>query len=227
MFSAKKKKKRVLLFDKKIHVLLLLLLFCFGKKKAFNKTSGRKTKVSPLVLPETSGHESKRRAKNHASRRRRRGEGGALTRRAKNVPIVGIVVTISPSLSLYKMVVLPAASRPTCVRFSASMREESLRSVPTHTTSREKKFRATDARIHSTRSKSHHDATPRRDEAADVPSHRISQNSKTNPPAFFSSGRCPLRPPLLQARNSKSNPLPLHHQIIIIVVENAVRFDDE
>ena len=29
------------------------------------------------------------------------------------VPMVGIVVTISPSLSLYKMVVLPAASRPT------------------------------------------------------------------------------------------------------------------
>ena len=33
-------------------------------------------------------------------------------------PIVGIVVTISPSLSLYKMVVLPAASRPTCARSS-------------------------------------------------------------------------------------------------------------
>ena len=28
-------------------------------------------------------------------------------------PIVGMVVTISPSLSLYRMVVLPAASRPT------------------------------------------------------------------------------------------------------------------
>lgn len=28
-------------------------------------------------------------------------------------PMVGMVVTISPSLSLYKMVVLPAASRPT------------------------------------------------------------------------------------------------------------------
>lgn len=28
-------------------------------------------------------------------------------------PIVGIVVTISPSLSLYRMVVFPAASRPT------------------------------------------------------------------------------------------------------------------
>ena len=30
-----------------------------------------------------------------------------------NIPIVGIVVTISPNLSLYKIVVLPAASRPT------------------------------------------------------------------------------------------------------------------
>ena len=28
-------------------------------------------------------------------------------------PMVGIVVTISPSLSLYRIVVLPAASRPT------------------------------------------------------------------------------------------------------------------
>src|SRR5712691_11305645 len=28
--------------------------------------------------------------------------------------MVGMVVTISPSLSLYRMVVLPAASRPTC-----------------------------------------------------------------------------------------------------------------
>ena len=31
----------------------------------------------------------------------------------QNSPIVGIVVTISPNLSLYKMVVFPAASRPT------------------------------------------------------------------------------------------------------------------
>ena len=29
------------------------------------------------------------------------------------LPIVGIVVTISPSLSLYSMVVFPAASKPT------------------------------------------------------------------------------------------------------------------
>lgn len=31
----------------------------------------------------------------------------------KNLPIVGIVVTISPNLSLYRIVVLPAASNPT------------------------------------------------------------------------------------------------------------------
>lgn len=30
------------------------------------------------------------------------------------LPIVGMVVTISPSFSLYRIVVLPAASRPTC-----------------------------------------------------------------------------------------------------------------
>lgn len=30
-----------------------------------------------------------------------------------NAPIVGMVVTISPNFSLYKIVVLPAASRPT------------------------------------------------------------------------------------------------------------------
>ena len=37
------------------------------------------------------------------------------TARSEDVPIVGMVVTISPSLSLYRMVVLPAASRPTWV----------------------------------------------------------------------------------------------------------------
>ena len=30
-----------------------------------------------------------------------------------NIPIVGIVVTISPNFSLYKIVVFPAASKPT------------------------------------------------------------------------------------------------------------------
>ena len=41
----------------------------------------------------------------------------ATSRRRNNVcglPMVGMVVTISPSFSLYRMVVLPAASRPTC-----------------------------------------------------------------------------------------------------------------
>lgn len=169
----------------------------------------------PPVLPETSGHESKRRAKNHTSRRRRRrrrGEGGALTRRAKNVPIVGIVVTISPSLSLYKMVVLPAASRPTCVRFSASMREESLRSVPTHTSrEREKKI------PRNRRSNTFHPfkkprATPRRGEAADVPPHRISQNSKTNPPLFFRPVGAPFDH--LYSERAIQNPILSLHIII-------------
>lgn len=31
----------------------------------------------------------------------------------KDLPMVGIVVTISPNLSLYRIVVLPAASKPT------------------------------------------------------------------------------------------------------------------
>ena len=34
----------------------------------------------------------------------------------KNLPIVGMVVTISPSFSLYNIVVFPAASRPTETR---------------------------------------------------------------------------------------------------------------
>ena len=45
------------------------------------------------------------------------------------LPIVGMVVTISPSLSLYKMVVLPAASRPTIsmrISFLAKSRLKSL-----------------------------------------------------------------------------------------------------
>jgi len=33
--------------------------------------------------------------------------------RGEGIPMVGMVVTISPSLSLYRMVVFPAASRPT------------------------------------------------------------------------------------------------------------------
>ncbi len=33
--------------------------------------------------------------------------------RQRNLPIVGIVVTISPNFNLYRIVVLPAASSPT------------------------------------------------------------------------------------------------------------------
>ena len=36
--------------------------------------------------------------------------------------MVGIVVTISPSFSLYKMVVLPAASRPTFIGYEKMLR---------------------------------------------------------------------------------------------------------
>ena len=36
-----------------------------------------------------------------------------MSHKFKFLPIVGMVVTISPSFNLYKMVVLPAASRPT------------------------------------------------------------------------------------------------------------------
>ena len=42
---------------------------------------------------------------------------------APNAPMVGMVVTISPSLSLYRMVVLPAASRPTCVHVFLDRRQ--------------------------------------------------------------------------------------------------------
>lgn len=38
--------------------------------------------------------------------------------------MVGIVVTISPSLSLYKMVVLPAASSPTCSALAQAVSEK-------------------------------------------------------------------------------------------------------
>lgn len=47
----------------------------------------------------------------------------------RSIPIVGMVVTISPSLSLYNMVVLPAASRPTIrilISFLAKSRLKSL-----------------------------------------------------------------------------------------------------
>ena len=45
--------------------------------------------------------------------------------RGKSIPIVGIVVTISPSFSLYKIVVFPAASNPT-IRILISFFPQSL-----------------------------------------------------------------------------------------------------
>lgn len=47
-------------------------------------------------------------------------------------PMVGMVVTISPSLSLYRMVVFPAASRPTIkilISFLPQRRSKSLENV--------------------------------------------------------------------------------------------------
>jgi len=43
----------------------------------------------------------------------RRSEEGSVLTVSTLKPMVGMVVTTSPSFSLYKMVVLPAASRPT------------------------------------------------------------------------------------------------------------------
>ena len=49
-----------------------------------------------------------------------RGEEHELT----NLPMVGMVVTISPSFNLYKIVVLPAASRPTENREAPRLRNK-------------------------------------------------------------------------------------------------------
>ena len=48
------------------------------------------------------------------------------------IPIVGIVVTISPSFSLYRMVVFPAASKPTIkilISFLPQSRSKSFENV--------------------------------------------------------------------------------------------------
>merc|ERR1711934_1316840 len=57
-------------------------------------------------------------------------------------PIVGIVVTISPSFSLYRMVVFPAASSPTMrilICFLPKSRENTLDIVRPMATSRERR----------------------------------------------------------------------------------------
>lgn len=66
---------------------------CFLKER--EKKRERKKKLSALGVKELSDGSSR---------------GGKLF---PHTPIVGMVVTISPSLSLYRMVVFPAASRPT------------------------------------------------------------------------------------------------------------------
>ena len=41
-----------------------------------------------------------------------------------NLPMVGMVVTISPSFNLYKIVVFPAASRPTAKNFTSNSKSK-------------------------------------------------------------------------------------------------------
>ena len=94
--------------------------------------------------------------------------------------------------------------------FFRALREESLRSVPTHIErGREKIPRNRRSNTFHPFKKPH--ATPRRGEAADVPPHRISQNSKTPRSLFVRS--VPPSTTFTPARNSKSNPLPLHHHL--------------
>ena len=203
--------------------MLLLLLFCFGKKNAF-KTSGRKTKVSPRSSKRVDTSQKDAQKITHPDDDDDdAGGGGCFDATRKKRTDRRNRRHDFPELKFVQDGGFTGGIETNLRAFFRALREESLRSVPTHTTSREKKFRATDARIHSTRSKSH--ARPR-DEARRPMFHRIGSPRirKQSPPLFFSSGRCPLRPPLLQARNSKSNPLPLHHRQII---KNAVRFDDE
>ena len=48
----------------------------------------------------------------------------------RKIPIVGIVVTISPSFSLYKIVVFPAASNPTMRILISFLPNRLLKSLP-------------------------------------------------------------------------------------------------
>lgn len=194
-----------------------------GKKASFQKVEQQQQKRSfcpfffrppKVVRRKNEWTRGVKKTKRGGGRRRRRGV--ALTRRSKNVPIVGIVVTISPSLSLYKMVVLPAASRPTCVRFP---RETKRTNLFGQYTTREK-FRATDqlTRMHSTLSKRR---TRPRDEARRPMFHRIGSpriRRKKSPLPFRPVGA--LRPPLF-ARRAIQNPI----RSLIIIIENAGLFD--
>ena len=74
-------------------------------RQGSNSEGGRQRNAGGL----SRGAAGSERARHHS--RGRCGGGGAFL--AKYEPIVGIVVTTSPSFSLYKMVVLPAASKPT------------------------------------------------------------------------------------------------------------------
>ena len=195
-----------------------------GKKASFQKVEQQQQKRSfcpfffrppKVVRRKNEWTRGVKKTKRGGGRRRRRGV--ALTRRSKNVPIVGIVVTISPSLSLYKMVVLPAASRPTCVRFPRETKRTNLFGQYTQERNSASN-RPTLTRMHSTLSKRR---TRPRDEARRPMFHRIGSpriRRKKSPLPFRPVGA--LRPPLF-ARRAIQNPI----RSLIIIIENAGLFD--
>ena len=201
--------------------MLLLLLFCFGTKKAFNKTSvGRKTKVSPLCSSRNEWTRVKKTRKKSRIPTTKDDVRGCFDATRKKRTDRRNRRHDFPELKFVQDGGFTGGIETNLRAFFRVDDERRISSVSTVKNSAQ----PTDSRIHSTRSKSHH-ARPR-DEARRPMFHRIGSPRirKQSPALFFSSGRCPLRPPLLQARNSKSNPLPLHHRQII---KNAVRFDDE
>ena len=205
-----------------------MLLLLWGKKQAFKKSNNNnKNEVfvpSSFVLPNIVRRKNEwttrgvKKTKRGGGGRRRRRRGFALTRRSKNVPIVGIVVTISPSLSLYKMVVLPAASRPTCVRFPRETKRTNLFGQYTQERNSASN-RPTLTRMHSTLSKRR---TRPRDEARRPMFHRIGSpriRRKKSPLPFRPVGA--LRPPLF-ALCAIQNPI---RSLIIIIENDAGLFD--
>ena len=195
-----------------------------GKKASFQKVEQQQQKRSfcpfffrPPKVVRRKNEWTRGVKKTKRGGRRRRRRGVALTRRSKNVPIVGIVVTISPSLSLYKMVVLPAASRPTCVRFPRETKRTNLFGQYTQERNSASN-RPTLTRMHSTLSKRR---TRPRDEARRPMFHRIGSpriRRKKSPLPFRPVGA--LRPPLF-ARRAIQNPI----RSLIIIIENAGLFD--
>ena len=197
-----------------------------GKKASFQKVEQQQQKRSfcpfffrppKIVRRKNEWTRGVKKTKRGGGGRRRRRRGVALTRRSKNVPIVGIVVTISPSLSLYKMVVLPAASRPTCVRFPRETKRTNLFGQYTQERNSASN-RPTLTRMHSTLSKRR---TRPRDEARRPMFHRIGSpriRRKKSPLPFRPVGA--LRPPLFA--RAIQNPI---RSLIIIIENDAGLFD--